>query len=182
MADLRIRMHESTRRGLSRLAFATLGLAPLAVCVCLALATFLPGYRLRQAIAWERSLSDQYGLSFRVAEARCLAPQHYRLSGLRILHPESRQLLGEVGEVKIHWRAGQWVVELSDAQLQLDQLREGWRMIHDWYMCRPQRPRPPAVIRTERLTIAAEDRTFVAADLSHAVVPRGRSLGTEGYL
>jgi hypothetical protein len=171
MADRTTRIHETTQRSLARLAFVALGLVPLMLCLWLSAATFLPGHSSRQAAAWQQGLQELYGLSFKIKQAQALAPYRYVLDEVQLIHPETDRTLGSVKQIAIQLIEGQWKVKLLGGQFSWDQSDDMSRFFHQWYMCRPNVRRHPALIEADQLELRDGQRSFSVLKLDAQVFP-----------
>lgn len=171
MTERPYRIHESTQRGLCRLAFACLGVLPLIACVCISAATLLPGFTRWQAKSWEKQLAKHYGLATRIGQVQTLAPYRYHLEGIELYHPESQRLIGSIASANVRLDQGKWSLELTTAQLRVDQFSEGCRVIHDWYVCRPLAQRHRAAIAIDQLLIDAGDRSLKISSVEAELFP-----------
>lgn len=171
MTERSVHLHESTRRSLCRLAFVLLGLVPMTVCLVMAVNTLTPGYSRRQATVWERLLSQQYGVIVRVEQANSPAPLQYRLDNVQLFHPETQLRMGGIERVILRRAQDQWLVQASEAQLNMSHFAECSRAIHDWYICRPLNDRQRAAVELDRLTITHEDQTAELIDIVAELLP-----------
>lgn len=135
-------LHESSQRGLCRAAFVLLGVMPLLMVMAFSIAQFIPAYQEHRASSWSTWLSGRLGVQVQVAAVESLAPERYVLHGLRLSHPESRASLGRIRSVKVSRQASVWSIELDQPEFETRQLSATWRMIHDWFVCRPQATQP----------------------------------------
>jgi hypothetical protein len=155
----RFQLHESTQRGLCRLSFGLFGLLPLVCCLAFSAVQFLPAYHRWRAAAWEQWLSTQLGIEIELAAIENRAPDRWVLHGVRLLHPESGATLGCVPRVEVLARGGRWSVLLDEPELEGRQLTATWKMVHDWFLCRPQQYSRAAAIGANRLIIRGVDKT-----------------------
>lgn len=171
MADLPNRFHETTQRGLARLAFVVLGLVPLLTCLWMSVATFFPGHYARQAAVWQRNLQELYGLSFKIKQAHALAPYRYVLDEVQLIHPETERALGSIEQVSIQLIEGKWTVKLRGGRLNWDQSDDLCRIFHQWYMCRPNVKRYPALIQADQLELRDGQRSFSVVEFGAQILP-----------
>lgn len=123
MTAKRFTIHESTQRVLCRLAFLAIGAAPLVACIYLCIATFIPGYSRRQAVAWQEELSNYLGTPIQIDEAFSLAPMCYQLRGIRLMLPDAQGQLGSIESAEIRWNSnGFWSVTLAKPTIQMDRI------------------------------------------------------------
>lgn len=146
-------LHESTRRGLCRLAFVLLGLAPLLLCLALCVAEFLPSYHRSRASQWESWLSSQLGVTVEIASVENLSPQRYALHGVRFTHPETKGTIGRATKVDVFSAQEQLHVHLQGTEIESRDLAAAWKMTHDWFLCRPALHIKPIVLKMDSLTV-----------------------------
>ncbi|QDV27143.1 hypothetical protein Q31a_55300 [Aureliella helgolandensis] len=154
----RWQVHESTARGLTRLAFLILGVLPLAFCVAWTLlhATSLYG-RFRTA-QWEAWLTGTLGVSVEVASWEGKSPDRFVLHGIQLKHPETKQIIARVQSADVAFYRGQWLVQLDQPNLESDQMATVWRIAHDWMLCRPSAASKAAVFRMQQVVVRSETR------------------------
>ncbi len=174
-------IHESSQRSLCRAAFVFLGVVPLFVAIAFSIAQFIPAYQEHRAIAWSTWLSGRLGVDVQVAAVELLAPESFILHGLKLSHPESQASLGRIRSVAVSRKAAMWSIQLDQPELERRQLSATWRMIHDWFVCRPQAAQPAIRIECaglqlqeleqkqtlEKISVeiySQADRTIVAAE------------------
>ncbi len=56
---------------------------------------------------------------------------------MRFADPESQALLGRVRSIEVSRTSGLWSVKLIGPELEGRQVASSWKMVHDWFMCRP---------------------------------------------
>jgi hypothetical protein len=151
-------MHESSQRALCRAAFVFFGVAPLLLVIAFSIVQFIPAYQEHRASSWSIWLSGRLGVDVQVAAVESLAPERYVLHGLRLSHPESRASLGRIRSVEVSRRAAVWSILLDQPEFETRQLSATWRMIHDWFVCRPQSAQPAVRITCAELKIRELDQ------------------------
>ena len=149
----RFQLHESTQRGLCRLAFILFGLLPLICGLVFSALEFVPAYQRWRTSKWEDWLSTQLGIHVELAVLENRAPDRWVLHGVRLLHPESGATLGRVPQVEVLSRGKRWSILLHEPELERRQLTTTWKMVHDWFLCRPQRYSQAAAIGANHLII-----------------------------
>lgn len=151
--NVKWQMHESSQRGLCRAAFLVLGIGPLLLVIAFSIAQFIPAYQEYRATAWSTWLSGRLGVDVQVAAVESLAPERLVLHGVRLSHPESRASLGRIRSVSIIRKAARWSIQLDQPELETRQLSSTWRLIHDWFVCRPQLAQPAIRIECDDLRL-----------------------------
>lgn len=150
-------MHESSQRGLCRTAFVLFGVGPLLLVITFSIAQFIPAYQEQRAAYWSTWLSGRLGVDVQVAAVESLAPERFVLHGLRLSHPESRAALGRIRSVTISRRAAKWSIQLDQTELENRHLAATWRIVHDWFVCRPQLAQPAIRIECNDLRLRDPD-------------------------
>lgn len=171
---LGLQLHESTSRGLCRLAFILFGVLPLLVCFILCGVQYVPTYHRWRAGLWEDWLSSTLGVDVEVAALEAMAPGRFTLHGIRLKHPETGASIGRVRLVEVELnRRGQWIVRLAQPELEGRQLSAAWKIVHDWYLCRPQHYARAVQIGMNDLTIhgAIDGTTFNAISVEMDPLP-----------
>ncbi|MCA9190259.1 MAG: hypothetical protein KDB03_00800 [Planctomycetales bacterium] len=150
-------LHQSTRRGLYKLAFIAAGFLPLATAVAYCLlqsSSTFQGWQLRR---WTQPLSAQLGVEVQIQQVRSRTPFHHQLSGLKLYHPETKEFIGEVHTADVRFESRRWQILLSDCRWQKSQLATSWRMIHDWFLCRTGEHTQAADVTLNQLAFVSED-------------------------
>lgn len=153
--NVKWQIHESSQRGLCRAAFMLLGVGPLVLAIVYSIAQFIPAYQEHRANVWSNWLSGRLGVDVQVAAVELLAPERFVLHGLKLSHPESRASLGRIRSVAISRESSLWSIALDQPEIETRQLSATWRMIHDWFVCRPQTSQPS--IRIECVELRLRD-------------------------
>ncbi len=131
-------MHERTQRAVARLLFVFCCAVPTCLSVLFIALTCTPWYGDYLRRAMERELSRKIGVTVEIDTLEYPAPRMTRLSGVRLLEPETG---AEVGRVRmVTWVRGDTVngIRLSQPELQSAQLAYVWRIIHDRFLCQPE--------------------------------------------
>lgn len=164
-------LHESTQRGLCRLVFVLLGLGPLGVCCVFSAAQFVPYYQRLRAARCEQWLSSQIGVDVEVAALENKTPARFALHGVRLVHPETRATIGRVPLIEVEMLRGQWSIQLTRPELEGRQLSAAWRIVHDWFLCRPKRYTHVASIGMDGLTIRGSSEVDAFAEVAVKLLP-----------
>ncbi|MFK8111545.1 MAG: hypothetical protein AB8B91_05070 [Rubripirellula sp.] len=155
-------MHERTQRAIARLMFVFCCAVPTSVTVLCVLVTWTPAYHGYQLRKLEASLSDDTDLVIEIEDFRRPTPSSLELTHVRALDPETG---AEVATVrKLQWVSnGQDVaIVLHQPNLQSKELANTWKLVHDRFLCVPQRTSIPVQVSANALTIvsAAGSQTF----------------------
>lgn len=175
-ARLGWQIHESTARRLCQLAFLLLGALPVAVCLAWSGLGFLPAYQRSLAHRWERLLSDQLGVHVRVARYEAQAPERFRLHGIELRHPETGERIGGVQQVAATRAAGKWAIDFSQPELEQRELASAWKIVHDWFLCRPQRYLTSTELKIDELRILRGNAEQSLHDIKLEMTPKRDAL------
>jgi hypothetical protein len=187
MTSRRYLLHESTARALSRLGFLLFGLLPLCYCLYLSVCTFLPGYDRSLCSQWEAELGQAFGLEFEIESVQSPQPHQFRLRGIDIRLPESHALVGHIDAINLSKQSvaagnqlsgedilpGQltWLVELRNPQLQLSQVAEATKIVHQWHMSRPNSSRQRAEFTANQLEFSDQHEKLTLVSVSGKILP-----------
>lgn len=146
-------VHESTARALCQLTFVLGGMLPLGLCLYWSAQQFLPTYQRHQAMLWEQLLTSQLGVSVKVAAYESRAPERFALHEIRLDHPETGANIGRVRMAEVQRSDGKWAIRLTQPELEERELATAWKIVHDWFLCRPQTSSQAARVGMNELTI-----------------------------
>ncbi len=130
-------IHESTQRGLIRLAFVCLAVLPTLLCLGWLSFAWTPWYARWMANRAEHLLEQQIGMQVTIGSARQTAPDRMEWTQVRLTHPETGQEVVKASRVQWAYRDGAWFVQIVGAELQSEHGAYAWRALHDWFVCRP---------------------------------------------
>jgi hypothetical protein len=105
--------------------------------VSLVMAT--PWYRAWEKLSWEARVSNTLGIDVRADSFRWTAPYQFYATQVEIRHPETGTLMGRIDRIDGLMKAHGWSVILDAPAIDGDQLHHGIDVIHDWFLCRPQK-------------------------------------------
>lgn len=158
-------MHERTQRAVARLLFVFCCAVPTCLCVVFIAITCTPWYGDYCRRVLERELSRELGVGVAIELLEYPAPKTIRLSGVRLLEPETQ---AEVGRVRmVTWVRGDAknAIRLSQPELQSEQLAFVWRMIHDRFLCQPEWTTRPVRMAADDLTIHSRSGSMTLRDV-----------------
>ncbi|MFY8200605.1 MAG: hypothetical protein ACOVLE_08045 [Pirellula staleyi] len=135
----RIRIHESTQRELCRILFLFLALIPLVVVTCYSLVRITPGYQSYQKELWQQRISDNLGVDVRFSSIEFPSPERFRAHNFVCLHPETGKQILKVDKINAAMDRSGWTVDLVSPELNGPQIQGAMQVIHDWFLCRPQK-------------------------------------------
>lgn len=156
------RMHESTSRWLSRVAFVVLGALPLALCLSFCVLQYLPSFHQWRVERWQTRLTALLGLAVEIASVEELSPTQTRLCGVRFRHPESKVEIGNVHQVVVDRYLELCRIHVDQLVIEGSTLNLGWRLLHDFVLCRPDHTRLAMQLTADRLTIHGPESSSVS--------------------
>ncbi|MCA9128425.1 MAG: hypothetical protein KDB22_15165 [Planctomycetales bacterium] len=130
-------MHESTSRGLCRLAFMILAVGPLVLCSIWSAATLLPQYDRWHRGSWERLLSSKLGLRVSIESSEWLSPNRVQLSSIRFENLETNALVAEIESADLRLYSSRSEAYLAKPVIHAGQIQETWNLLHDRLLCHP---------------------------------------------
>ena len=133
------RFHESTQRALCRIVFVCLALIPMMLIVGYSALRITPWYQSYQKNLWEQRISDNLGVIVRFSSIEFPSPDRFRAHDLIFEHPETGREILSVAHVHASMDRSGWTVELLKPALNAQQLQSATQVIHDWFLCRPQK-------------------------------------------
>ena len=164
-------MHERTQRAVARMLFVFACAIPTLLTVAIVVVTTTPWYSdyLRRGI--QRELSRQLGVTVLIDAVEYPAPKTIRLVGIKLLEPETQ---AEVGRV----RSATWItgdtkagIQLSQPELQSEQLQYAWRLVHDRFLCQPELTAVPVRMAANDLTIHSGTGSVTLRDVDSWIRP-----------
>lgn len=164
-------MHERTQRAVARMLFVFACAIPTLATVTIVALTTTPWYNdhLRRGLQGE--LSRQLGVTVLIEAVEYPAPKTIRLVGIKLLEPETQ---AEVGRV----RTATWIIgetkagiQLSQPELQSEQLHYVWRLVHDRFLCQPELTKVPVRMAANDLTIHSRSGSVTLRDVDSWIRP-----------
>ncbi len=100
-----------------------------------------PWYKSYQRDYWERRISDNLGINVRFAGIEFPRPDHFRAHECVCVHPETGVEILRMARLDVAMDRSGWTVDLLKPELngQRQQLQSTMQVIHDWFLCRPQK-------------------------------------------
>ncbi len=122
-----------------------------------------PWYQQYLASSWSRELSRSLGMSITVDRVRTPSSSRVELHGVRVQHPESGSDVAKIRVVEATRFGNGWTARLAQPELQGPELGNCYRLIHDWFLCRPKLVENTIHIQMDDLTVhgSAGKGTFV---------------------
>lgn len=161
----RWQLHESTVRGLCRVAFVVCAFLPVCLTILLVIGQRTPVYHQWLIGNWERQLSEQLGVTVDIVAVETMTPTRARLHGVKLSHPESRVPVGRIRTIDIRWNHQTVDAELFQLEIDGRQLRSTSRLLHDGVVCHPSFGRSTRVIAKE-FSMRNSVGTFNATNLT----------------
>ena len=150
-------MHESTQRELCRLIFIFLGLIPLIAIASFSVIRNTPWYQRFQKEQWQQRISDDLGVEVRISSIEFPGPDRIRARNLVCLHPETGKKILTVSQVNASRDRAGWTVDLVSPELNGPQIQNAMQVIHDWFICRPQKSASLLNLSVPELLVRNED-------------------------
>ena len=169
-------MHERTGRAVARLLFVFCCALPTLTTMGVIAATWTPWYHARCLAELEQTLSLETGLVVEIDDFSRLDPSRMRLDGVRVLEPEMRR---EVARVRVLWWVSQndrVAIHLEQPELQSAQLPYAWQLVHDRFLCRPNRTQAPVGFSADDLTIHSRTGPLTLRDVDAWIRPLAESV------
>lgn len=169
-------MHERTQRAIARLLFVfCCALPTLATVVCV-VATWTPWYHQRVLRGMEAQISVASGMIVRIDDFRRSAPSTVHLSRVRMVNPETLREVAIVREVEWDKQSDVVSILLHQPELQSSQLQNAWKLIHDRFLCDPERTDRPVRFAANDLTIHSRNGAVTLRDVGAWLRPSGNSV------
>ncbi len=149
-------MHERTRRAVARLLFVLVCALPTFVTMFVLLVTFTPWFANYRRFVLETELSRRIGLKVQIEAVEYPAPATVRLSGVRLLEPETGAEVAKVRMVTWVTTPEKTAFYLSQPELHSAQLPFAWRVVHERFLCQPELTRLPVRMAVGDLTIHSQ--------------------------
>ena len=149
-----LRMHETAAIMLCRSSFLALGFLPVCYAIFLIFGTWLPGFRGARITAWEGSIATALAVRAEIEQVETLTPSRSRVTGLKLLHPESGDLIAQFSSVTATRSGKGWAMVCPKAELSAGGLRQLWERAHDWVLCRPGEFETPVKFEIQQLAVS----------------------------
>lgn len=164
-------MHERTERAIARLLFVFCCAIPTCIVLALILVSWTPWHHQRKLQALVSQLSIDTGMDVQIEDFQQVSPSKQILHNVRLIEPETKQEVAWVRQ--IHWlqesdRVG---VVLHQPKLHSAQLGHAWSLIHDRFLCRPDRTGVLIELSANDLTIESETGSQTLRDVDAEIKP-----------
>ncbi len=164
-------MHERTQRAIARLMFVFCCAVPTSITLMCVMITWTPWHHARTLRTIEGELSRDTGLLIEIGDYERPAPSSIHLYDVRALDPETGREIARVREV--HWAAidDEVAILLHQPELKSSELRSTWKLIHDRFLCRPERTSAAVQIAANDLTIHSRTGALTLRDVDAWIRP-----------
>lgn len=139
-------MQESAQRSWCRLGFVVFAGLPTAFTILWCLWSLSPFSQMVARSAWETQIAKVLGVSVQIDYVHVVAPNRYRVRGLRLTHPETKQLIVTLDQTdlvkSIIGGRQEWLMLLKKGRLAVEPLRFLVSQIHERWLCQPQQNYP----------------------------------------
>ncbi len=161
----RKRFHERTQRSIVRMLFFFAAALPtIALCVCIVV-SWTPWYQSYRIASWNRWLSSQLGMHVTIDQIRTPSPNLTEFEYITILHPESNREVARVRLVEAFHSTQGWALRLAQPELQGEELASCYKIVHDWFLCRPKSVQQAVVLAMNDLTIHGSSSSATLVDI-----------------
>lgn len=135
----KFRLHETTQRELCRVVFVLIALSPCLFVLGYTALRFTPWYQAYQHDLWQERISANLGVKCQFSSITFPSPDHFRAKNFLCLHPETGKEILKVDQVDAAMDRSGWSVTLSKPELNGQQVQNAMQVMHDWFLCRPQK-------------------------------------------
>ena len=169
-------MHERTERAIARLLFVFCCAIPTLIVVTLILVSWTPWEHERKLQKLATKLSMDTGLNVFIEDFQQVSPTKRVLHNVRLVEPETQQEVAWIRQ--IHWlqesdRVG---VVLHQPKLHSAQLGHAWSLIHDNFLCKPDRTSVLVELSANDLTIESKSGSQTLRDVDVEIKPNVNSV------
>lgn len=166
-------MHERTTRAIARWLFVACCAAPTCLTMLGILLTWTPWYNNGIRHELEDQLALQTGLHVEIGDFERSDPTTWRLFDLKLTDSETKQPVASVRNACWVAESQNTVIRLSQPEVHVESLDQLVRLIHERFLCRPERTDVP-------VRFAADDVTLRGSVHSQTLRDVDAGLKTEG--
>ncbi|MFG0266192.1 MAG: hypothetical protein ACF8AM_13755, partial [Rhodopirellula sp. JB055] len=174
-------MHERTMRAVARGLFVACCAVPTCVTVLIILVTWSPWYHRRCIRATEATLALQTGLDVRIGSLERISPTTWQLGDVQLRDNETKQSIGRIRIVSCEQEDDRTIVRLSQPEVRAESLDDVWRLVHDRFLCRPERTLHPIRLAADDLTIQSAQSQITVRDLDGRILPGEKEVSAVLY-
>lgn len=167
------RLHESTSRGLCRLAFLMMAVIPLIACVCFCAVQFFPSYQRKLTRDWETQISAVTGMDVSIGRVETLKPNSWRLTDVVVKHPESDALVASVSALSLTYVRETLIINAgADSIVQVDgaQFGKTWERLHETLLCQPNK-KYNSLVEAQQVTFRSQGAEQQLCNLTMSLGP-----------
>ena len=135
----KFRLHETMQRELCRVVFLLIALLPCLFVLGYTALRSTPWYQAYQLNLWQQRISDNLGVHCRFSSITFPSPDRFRANQFVCLHPETGKEILKVAQVDAAMDRSGWSVTLSKPELNGLEVQNAMQILHDWFLCRPQK-------------------------------------------
>ena len=167
-------MHERTERAIARLLFTFCCAVPTLVVMFSIFVSWLPWVQNARRDELERYLSSETEFLISIDETSRPAPGKLQIENLTLREPEYQNEIARVRTVTWLEKSDSIGVLLGQPELQSSQLDQIWELLHDRFLCRPDRTNIPIEMAASDLTIHSINGSLTLRDMVGQIVPKSQ--------
>jgi len=145
---------------------------PTALTLFCVLVTWTPWYHQGVLSSLEQHLSTELGLIVEIGQLHRDSPTQWQLENVRLIQAETREEVMRIRRLQWNEDAQQTSLLLHQPELRAAELTATWKLIHDRFLCRPDRTVRPMLFAANDLTIHSQAGSLTLRDLDAAIRPR----------
>ncbi|SMP69867.1 hypothetical protein SAMN06265222_112117 [Neorhodopirellula lusitana] len=146
-------MHERTTRAIARWMFVACCAVPTGLTLLAIVITWTPWYHNHARHSVEDALALQTGLHVEIGDFERADPTTWRLYDVRLANAETLRTVATVRSLVWVADSENTVIRLSQPEIQVHALDQIADLIHDRFLCRPERTGVPVRIAADDLTL-----------------------------
>lgn len=165
-------MHERTERAIARLLFVFCCAVPTLLTMLIILVGLTPWHHHRKLRALTRELTDDTGLIVSIEDFQRISPFKQTLFGIRLVDAETEGEVVRVREATWFSEDDRVGVMFHQPEFQSSKLARAWYLIHDRFLCDPERTSKPLELSANDLTIQSSTGPLTLRDVRAWVEPQ----------
>ncbi len=169
-------MHERTERAIARLLFVFCCAVPTFVTLLIVLVTWTPWYHRGQLRELATELSRDTGLIVNLEDFQRISPFKTTLHNMRLIESETGSEVARIRQMTWLREADRIGILLRQPELQSSQLSHTWNLIHDRFLCRPEKTSVPLQFSTNDVTIHSATGSFTLREVQAWVEPQAEAI------
>ena len=167
-------MHERTERAIARLLFVFCCAIPTVITLTVILISWLPWYQNAQRDELATYLSSETEFLVSIDKATRPAPGKRIIESIALSDPETGNEIARVRTVTWLTKSDQVGILLGQPELQSARLGQLWELLHDRFLCRPDRTALPIELAASDLTIHSKSGSLTLRDVAATVTPKSQ--------